>query len=144
MIPAAGAALPRIVPGLVAALALVVAVGHVPGRVQDTWDRLSAPKAGELEPATTWGVSSEALLLAQQTIPPRASVAVVVGTEPPLDAYVGDAVRPMFCDWLLPRRCVAVARADWVITYHQPSELLPVHGQEIGLGPDANAVRVER
>jgi hypothetical protein len=145
---AGGATLGHHIPRVLAAVAVVVAATGVPERVRDAWSDLRAPHgdavARELTPATAWGVSGDALLLAEQTIPRDATIAVAVGDVPPLDAYAKDAVDRLFCDWLLPRRCVGLDRADWVITYHRPSEGLPVHGREYGLGPDANAVRVER
>lgn len=84
-------------------------------------------------------------MLARESIPAGATVAVVVGPPSVLDPGVAAAVPGTMCDWLLPRRCVSeIASADWVITYHVPSESLPVKGREIGLGPDANAVEVAR
>jgi hypothetical protein len=128
-------------------LAVAATLYRMPGRLQEDWRRITADSdwtARELAPATAWGVSGEALLRARQTIPPDATVAVVVGQVPPLHSYAAYAVPEMVCDWLLPRRCVPLERAEWVIAYHQPAETLGVRGEEIGLGPDANAVRVTR
>jgi hypothetical protein len=137
----------RVAAGAILALALTATLYRMPGRLQEDWRRMTADTdwtARELAPATTWGVSGEALLRARQTIPRDATVAVVVGQVPPLEWYPTNAVPELVCDWLLPRRCVPVDEAEWVVAYHQPSELLAVHGQEIGLGPDVNVVRVAR
>jgi hypothetical protein len=144
-----GGAITRVVVGGVVAVALALASDRAPQRVADAWRLMRTPAGDEvsreLVPGAVHGVSSEALLLASQTIPAGARIAVVVGDAPPLDPNVGAAARSFMCDWLLPRRCVSTpADADWVITYHAPSEGLPVHGTEVGLGPDANAVRVSR
>jgi hypothetical protein len=138
----------RAASGVVVAVALAIAFHGAPQRVVDTWRRLGDPGQTEtqrqLVPGLVHGVSGDALVLARRTIPPTARVAIVVGQSPPVEPNVGAAVSSFFCEWLLPRRCVPVTEADWVVTYHAPSEALPVAGREVGLGADANAVEVRR
>jgi hypothetical protein len=134
---------------LVAAVSLATAYDRTPERVRDAWTRLHQPTPSaldrELAPAASHEVSVQALTAASSTIPPDATYAIVTGDEPPLDSAIALAAELTLRDWLLPRTYVArPVDADWVITYHYPSEKLPVHGDEIGLGPDANLVHVRR
>ena len=90
-------------------------------------------------------VSPSCLHAAARTIPVTASYGVVVGDVPPTDDLVRQAVRRAFQYWLLPRLYAGVQDATWVITFHEPSELLGVsYANETGLCADSNAVRITR
>jgi hypothetical protein len=97
----------------------------------------------DLDPFASFG-PTQVVTAAQQVIPRNATYAIRVGQSPPgaATALVEDILR----FWLLPRRYTTnLADAQWVIAYHHPSETLGVrYSAEIGLGPDANAVKVSR
>ena len=112
------------------------------------WRNVRAPtplvRDTDVDPLALY-LSTGALVRAAQAIPRDASYTVVVGRNPP---RVGDppVVREVLRFWLYPRTYVKrISDAQWVIAYHESSESLGVRvAREIGLGPDANAVEVER
>jgi hypothetical protein len=141
---------PEFAAAVIVAVALFSALGQVSTVARTGWAWFTAHTnpAGlrELAPASSHGVSTQALELAAKTIPPDARYAIVVGQEPPFDPSVANAVPSIVQYWLLPRRyTLYVKDASWIVTYHAPSETLGVKvAQEIGLGPDANLIRVDR
>lgn len=84
--------------------------------------------------------SPEALAEARKVIPRHATYSVVG----PANRVVGAAIAFKFA--LLPRVYVEdPRRAQWIIAYQTHSESLGVrYSKEIGLGPAANVVKVER
>jgi hypothetical protein len=141
---------PESAAAVIVAVALSSALGQVSPVARTGWALLTAhtgPASGrELAPASSHGVSTQALELAAKTIPPDGHYAIVVGQQPPFDPSVANAVPSIVQYWLLPRRYTPnIKDASWILTYHAPSETLGLTvAQEIGLGPDANLVRVDR
>jgi hypothetical protein len=90
-----GDAVVRGTAGLVVALALAAAIHGSGTRVHDAWSRVTAPEASEtaldLAPGASHGLSVDALVLARQTIPPTAKIAIVVGNAPPRCTETRDA-----------------------------------------------------
>jgi hypothetical protein len=84
------------------------------------------------------------MLELRRVIPREATFAVRVGLEPPVDSSLLEAIPPLLKYWLLPRRYTDDAHAaDWVITFHHPSDTLGVTiRRDIALGPDVHAVEV--
>jgi hypothetical protein len=104
-------------------------------------ERSSRVRDADLDPLSYFA-STEALTRAQQAIPAGDSFAVVIGKNPPLDDP--GSVRDVFRFWLQPRRYTTrLSEAQWIVVYHASSEDLKVHyTKELGLGPQANLVRV--
>ena len=92
------------------------------------------------------GRLEQPMLALRRVIPRDAIFAVRVGLEPPVDSSLLDAIPPLFRYWLLPRRYTDDAHAaDWVITFHHPSDTLGVTiRRDVALGPDVHAVEVAR
>jgi hypothetical protein len=105
--------------------------------------RSNLVRSADLDPLAAY-VSTGALALARETIPEDATWALVVGKNPPV--IDPGAIRVAFRFWLQPRRFTRrLEDADWVIAYHASSEKLGVrYSREVGLGPAANALEVER
>ncbi len=124
---------------------LAVSLGHLPslamagGRAYDT--KTPSLRDGDLDPLALYG-GTQALVLARAAIPPGATFAVSIGTDPPVAEPA--VLRRIFDLWLAPRRDVGdPAKADWVIAYHRSSESVGVaYTTETGLGPDGNAILV--
>jgi len=118
--------------------------------VMPLWDSLNATRHGEYESLSVRDtnfpyVSPSCLLAAARTIPVTASYGIVVGDVPPTDDVVRRAAPRAFQYWLLPRLYALPQAATWVITYHEPSELLGVsYTNETALCADANIVRITR
>jgi hypothetical protein len=133
-----------------AVLALALVGAQAPSVVRSVVDsaRTAEPSVAkrELAPADSIGVPNDLLVNASRVIPLDATYAVVVGqtppTPPPLDVGLPDLVHY----WLFPRRWTGNARAaDWIVAFHESSELLGVRvAREIGLSDAANAVEVGR
>lgn len=83
------------------------------------------------------------LVTAARVIPRNATYSIVVGQKPPTPNPA--TIETILRLWLLPRTYVSnPADAQWVIGYHQSSELLGIpYADETGLAPDVNVVRVE-
>jgi hypothetical protein len=126
---------------------LVVAASQVRPLAHVGWVNYKRPdrlvRDADLDPLASFQ-PTEAEADARRTIPPGATYAIVVGQDPPgADAeLVTDVLR----FWLVPRHYTTdLAAAQWVIAYHHASETLGVpYTQEIGLGPNANVVKVKR
>jgi hypothetical protein len=84
------------------------------------------------------------LLLAREQLPPDALFSIAVGDE--LSELEELMVVRFLPYWLAPRRYTPdLTAADWILTFRRSSETLGVPvADEIGLGPDGNAVRVAR
>jgi hypothetical protein len=92
------------------------------------------------------GIERGPMMLARRLLPENATYTVVVGDVTPLPPQMHEGLPPLVRYWLLPRRYSDdIHRVQWVITFHYSTEQLgvPVR-REIGLGPDANAVEVDR
>ena len=132
------------------ALALCAAATEAWPELERGYDALTAssqsPTQRELAPVESFSMSPELFERARATLPPDAVYSVVVGDTPETQELWHEAIPPLLRYWLLPRRYTPDVRAaDWVITFHAPSELLGVPiAREIGLGPDGNAVEVRR
>jgi hypothetical protein len=134
---------------VVAAVALAAACYRLPGLVRAGHQYLSGPSYSlgysDIDPLHYFA-SVEALQLARARIPAGDTYTVVIGDDPPLQVDSPQALPSIFRFWLLPRRYTRyLSRAQWVITYHRSSETVGVrYRREIGLGPDANLLEVER
>jgi hypothetical protein len=136
----------------VAAVIVALAFAGIALRAWDTgqasYDTLGAatPPASQREvgPLVDQALAKP-LLEARKLIPRSATFAVRVGTDPPVDGDILQAVPLLFQYWLLPRRYTDDAHhADWVITYHHPVSTLGVivrHAYR--LGPYVSAVEVQ-
>jgi hypothetical protein len=119
---------------------------------QTTWESLRAlaqpgPTRSQRElGAVIDGRFAQPMLALRNVIPRDATFAVRVGLEPPVDSSILDAIPPLLTYWLLPRRYTDDAHAaEWVITFHHPSETLGVKiRRDISLGRDFHAVEVAR
>jgi hypothetical protein len=135
------------VTAVVVALELWVAAGQALTFARIGHQNLNGPsylvRDADLDPLSYFA-STQALVLARETIPSDATYAVVVGNNPPVADAGG--IKLVFRFWLFPRKYTRrLAAADWVIAYHHSSETLGVpYENEIGLGPDASAVQVKR
>ena len=134
---------------VVAVLALVAAAGEAPGIVRAAYNSVTSHgpswNSGELGPSPAWETSEE-MTNATKVLPRNAVYTIVFGNLPPLMPIEQTGILPLFRYWLLPRRYTPNLRdAQWVITYHHPSETVGVpYKKEISLGPDANTFKVTR
>jgi hypothetical protein len=97
-------------------------------------------RGADLAPLSSFA-STQALLLARETIPADATFAVAVGD----GVGRGEEVAVAFQHWLVPRRRTSLEDAEWVIVYRRPADSLdlPVR-RVVDLGPAADAVEVAR
>jgi hypothetical protein len=139
---------------LAAALVTVTLVRNIVPIARDAHRALTTPGRSvadsDLDPLSYF-VSTRAISGARAIIPPHASYTLVVGkTRPPFSALAGPALGPLpgtlpeaFKLWLMPRRYVPLAKAQWVIAYDKPVSALGVKpAQVITLDADATIVRV--
>src|SRR5262249_51256319 len=131
------------------ALALAAAAYRVPGVVRTAYGAVSAPgkstQARDL--GFVFGWQSELVAIRAAALLPRDSIyTIVAGDPPPPKLYESEGIVPFLRYWLLPRRYTPnLAQAEWVITYHHPSETVGVpYRKEIGLADYVNAFRVTR
>jgi len=132
--------------GVVVALELWAAVGHIGDIVRSGYRAVSEPsypvQEADLDPLAFYALP-EAVVRARDVIPPHATFAVVTG--PGLTStqrLAAVAFRLM----LLPRLFTADRhRAQWVIAYRASSEALGVpYSREIGLAPGVNVIEAVR
>lgn len=134
---------------LVAAVAALAAVAELPFAFSEQLDHLRLERATprlerELAGAHAVDLDRWVMIEARRIIEPDETFAVVTGNlEPVSNDVVLDSVAPFARFWLMPRREVPLAEADWVICYGcdrgpagiqlQPGALgLPEHALYIG------------
>lgn len=129
----------------IAAVELLAVCLRTPALAQLGWQHATAPyrlvRDADVDPFASFAPTAS-IVMAQRTIPPEATYAIVVGNQEP--RVEPQLVRLIFKLWLLPRRYTARPRdADWVIAYNESSERVGVpYTQEIGLAPGVNALKV--
>jgi hypothetical protein len=130
-------------------LALATAAYRAPGFVRTSYDAATTPHGStrQRDLGYVFGFESElAATRARELLPRDATYTVVTGDIPPPKLYESEGIVGFLRYWLLPRRYTPdVAQAQWVITYHHPSETVGVpYKKEIGLADYVNAFRVTR
>jgi hypothetical protein len=131
------------------AIALATATYRLPGFVRSAYDAITAPQgvaeARDLGFVFGWQ-SRLAATRAAKLLPRDATYTVVTGDVPPPKVYESEGIVPFLRYWLLPRRYTPdPAQAEWVITYHHPSETVGLpYEKEHNLADYVNAFRVTR
>lgn len=99
----------------------------------------------ELSPAVSADLPEAVLTGAATTIPERASFYVVVGDNLELSPTTRASIVGLLRYWLLPRRFVTRAAAEWVIAYGASTETLGVRlGRQVEVHPGVVVVEVAR
>jgi hypothetical protein len=134
---------------VIATLALIAAASQAPKIARDGWTNLTAHTASTTDRQLAAVVYSQApnstFLTAAKIIPLNATYAVVYGQLPPNPTSdFKFAIPTLFQYWLLPRHYTRdIHKAQWVISWHHPSETLGVrYSEELPIGDDSNIVKV--
>jgi hypothetical protein len=134
---------------VIAALALIAAASQSPAIARAGWSNLTGHSQSTINRQLAAVVYSQApsstFLAAARIIPRNAVYAVVVGEEPPNPTSdFKFAIPTLFQYWLLPRHYTRdIHKAQWVISWHHPSETLGVrYSEELGIGDYSNIVKV--
>ena len=133
---------------VISALALIGAASQIPVIARYGWAHAQAhrnpPTQRELAAVVYSQAPSSTFLDAARLIPRNAVYSIVVGEDPPNPTGFKVAMRFLLQYWLLPRRFTRnIHKAQWVISWHHPSETLGIHySEEIGIGDYSNVLKV--